>query len=64
MSRLSDCQIVARIEQCEATAAKHRSNGRFKLAFAAQTRASVYRVELAAREKGEAVQEPQEDHRR
>jgi hypothetical protein len=60
VSRLTDFQIKARIKQCESTAALHRADRKFKLAFLSQSRACAYRAELAARERGEAEQEPQE----
>jgi len=60
VSKLTDYQIKAMIRKCETTAAMHRADRKFKLAFAAQSRAGAYRLELAARERGEAVQEPQE----
>ena len=62
MSKLTDLQIKDRIRQCESTAAMHRLDGKFKRALGAQSRACAYRLELAARERGEAVQEPQEHH--
>ena len=63
MSKLSDCQIENMIRQCEATAAMHVARGRTILAFRSAAKAAEYRKELEARARGEAVQEPQKDHR-
>jgi hypothetical protein len=52
------------IRGCESTARLHTLDGKRKLAAAATARAEEYRAELAARERGERVQEAQEDHRR
>lgn len=63
MSRLSDCQISAQIRGLEATIRMYEDRGRPMLARRAQIKLRDYMAELAARERGEAVQEPQQDRR-
>jgi hypothetical protein len=59
MSRLSDAQIRAMIAGCKATAERYEGEGRPALARRSRRTAKKYEDEMAARARGEAVQEPQ-----
>jgi hypothetical protein len=63
VSRLSDCQIRALLPGMEETVRWRRAAGFTRMAERAQARIDAYRAELAARARGEAVQDPQRDRR-
>ena len=60
MSRLTDYQMKSMISRCRSAAELYGRDGQEKRAARSRATAEKYEVELAARERGEAVQEPRE----